>query len=85
VYYFETKSDKNSQFEWMRRMNFERKVICISCGGSFFVVITDDYKVYTWGINNRGQLGNSTCTDEFIKKPREIKFVDNKIGNLFIF
>jgi len=48
-------------------------------------VITDGNKVYTWGINNRGQLGNSTCTDKFIEEPREIKFVGNKIGSLFIF
>jgi len=65
-------------------MKFTRKVICVSCGSSFFVVITDDYKVYTWGINNIGQLGNSTCTDEYIEKLHEVNFFGNKIGN-FLF
>jgi len=78
VYYFETKY-KNG-YDWMKQMKFKKKVICVSCGSSFFVVITDDYKVYTWGLNNSGQLGNSTCTDDFIKELHEVKF-SHKIGN----
>jgi len=65
----------------MKQMKFKKKVICISCGSSFFVVITDDYKVYTWGMNDSGQLGNSTCTNEFIEELHEVNFPGNTIGN----
>jgi len=85
LYYFETKYKRNGRYEWMKRMKFEKKVICVSCGRNFFVVITDDHKVYTWGLNDKGQLGNSTCTDKFIEELHEVKFIDSKIGNLFIF
>jgi len=84
VYYFETNYN-TGQNEWLKKMKFEKKITCISCGASFFVVVTDDHKVYTWGINNRGQLGNSTCTNEFTEELHEVKFTSSKIGNLFIF
>jgi len=66
-------------------MKFEKKVICVCCDSSFFVVITDDHKVYTWGINNDGQLGNSTCTDKFTEELHEVKFYGHKIGNFSFF
>jgi len=71
----------------MKQMNLEKKVICLSCGDSFFVVITEDNKVYSWGKNDHGQLGIST-TENFIAKPKEVKISEDneiiKIGNLFL-
>jgi len=82
VYYFETKYHTGmDNYDWLKQMKFKKRVICVCCGSSFFVVITDDYKVYTWGINNDGQLGNSTCTDEFTEKLHEVKFPGSTIGN----
>lgn len=35
-------------------------VIQIACGCDHTLVVTDDGKLYTWGYNNNGQLGNGT-------------------------
>jgi len=39
----------------------------------------DDHKVYTWGINNIGQLGNSISTNEFTEELYEVKLIRSKI------
>lgn len=76
--------DNNGIFGWMREIDIKGHITCISCGEAFFVAVTNDYKVYSWGKNNYGQLGISTCTEEFIEEPCKIKF-SGVIGNLFIF
>jgi alpha-tubulin suppressor-like RCC1 family protein len=35
-----------------------------SCGDEFCVVLTKSKKLFTWGRNNRGQLGDGTITDK---------------------
>lgn len=88
VYYFHLHQSGHGSFEWMKQMkHFKKKVICLSCGDGFFVVITEDNKVHSWGKNDCGQLGIST-TGNFIAKPKEVKILNDskiKIGNLFIF
>ena len=38
-------------------------VICIACGGGHSVAAADDGRVFSWGANDRGQLGNGTVED----------------------
>jgi hypothetical protein len=40
-------------------------------GGGFYVVLTESYDIYTWGVNDRGQLGR-TSGQEFDPVPRLI-------------
>ncbi|XP_015440518.1 PREDICTED: RCC1 and BTB domain-containing protein 1-like [Dufourea novaeangliae] len=35
----------------------DKKFICISCGDSFCIAVTDSGEVYSWGDNSEGQLG----------------------------
>ncbi|KYQ54400.1 RCC1 and BTB domain-containing protein 2, partial [Trachymyrmex zeteki] len=60
---------------WLRQMHFQTKVESICCGHSFFVVLTADNKIYTWGKNNRGQLGVKS-EDTFIEEPVEVKITE---------
>ena len=51
-----------------RKLNFTltgKKVICISCGDSFSVVVTNNGEVYSWGCNDVGQLGIENNNDQF--------------------
>ncbi|XP_043798332.1 RCC1 and BTB domain-containing protein 1-like isoform X1 [Apis laboriosa] len=52
-----------------RKLNFTltgKKVICISCGDSFSVVVTNNGEVYSWGRNDVGQLGiENNNNDQF--------------------
>ncbi|XP_011054452.1 PREDICTED: RCC1 and BTB domain-containing protein 1-like [Acromyrmex echinatior] len=71
VFYFQTYYfDGISRMKWM---TFQKKVESICCGDSFFVVLTEDKRMYTWGKNHHGQLGVSTCKDEFVISPLEVK------------
>ncbi|KYN45454.1 RCC1 and BTB domain-containing protein 1, partial [Atta colombica] len=71
VFYFQTYYFDG--ISWMKRMYFQKKVESVCCGDSFFVVLTEDKKIYTWGRNHHGQLGVSTCRDEFISDLLEVK------------
>jgi len=58
----------------------------MSCGNNFCVVVTDNYKTYSWGINKCGELGLGTPQIlgklPFIEEPREIaSFTGKTIGN----
>jgi len=35
-------------------------IVQIACGTAHTLVVTDAGKLYTWGYNNYGQLGNGT-------------------------
>ena len=39
-----------------------KKVVDIACGSLHCVVCTEDGKVYAWGDNDEGQIGNDTTT-----------------------
>jgi len=54
------------------------------------VVVTDNGKIYSWGLNINGELGiserNETVIRKFIKRPREVTGLSGKtIGNSFPF
>ena len=47
-----------------------KKIVCISCGDSFSMVVTADGEVYGWGDNNLGQLGIGNYSNK--KEPCKI-------------
>lgn len=67
-------------------MNIKEKIICFACGCNFYVMATDNGKIYTWGVNFDGQLGISITTKEYIAMACEVVELSGKtIGNLFFF
>ena len=42
---------------------FDGKVISVSAVGNFTLALTDDGKVYSWGYNGQGELGDGTTND----------------------
>ena len=38
----------------------------IACGYSHVLAVTDEGKLYAWGANNSGQLGNGTKTNKLV-------------------
>ncbi len=48
----------------------------IAVGNSHVIVLTEDGKVYTWGLNSSGQLGNGTKTNSYI--PQEVQMPEGK-------
>lgn len=60
-----------------------KKVIYITCGYLFNIVITNNNEVYSWGMNNFGQLGIGNCTQK--EHPCLItSLVDITIGSISI-
>lgn len=57
----------------------------MGCGNNFCVIVTDNCKTYSWGINMSGELGLGIPTlDEvsYVVKPCEIvEFSGKTIGN----
>ncbi|XP_065336809.1 RCC1 and BTB domain-containing protein 1-like [Cloeon dipterum] len=49
----------------------------IVCGPFFTLALSDDGKIYSWGENHRGQLGNGTT--QFVKSPT---MISTKIGRV---
>ncbi|KYN04060.1 RCC1 and BTB domain-containing protein 1, partial [Cyphomyrmex costatus] len=78
MFYFQTLDNNGT---WMRQIDsqFSEKVRSICCGDSFFALLTDDGRVYTWGANSYGQLGISTYDNNFIDKPRQVKISNEEI------
>ena len=48
-----------------RVKKIEGKAIQVAIGDKFGLVMTEERDLYTWGINNNGQLGSG----DFIEKP----------------
>jgi alpha-tubulin suppressor-like RCC1 family protein len=43
-----------------------KRVIAVAAGEDFSLALTDEGRVYSWGSNQRGQLGNGTTTDSSV-------------------
>lgn len=59
-----------------------KKVIYIACGEFFNIAITNNGNVYSWGINNYGQLGIDNCTNQ-THACLITSLTDVTIGNVF--
>ncbi|CAI2364429.1 unnamed protein product [Moneuplotes crassus] len=69
--------DKSKHFEPTNVKEFdETEVIDIACGCYHSLALTYDYKVYTFGRNCHGQLGNNTKISEFI--PTQLKEIEHR-------
>jgi len=70
-------------------MDIKEEITCIACGFNFYIIINDNGKMYSWGLNNFGQLGNSRVparcySYDFLSELCEVELPD-KTGNLFLF
>ncbi|XP_018392145.1 PREDICTED: RCC1 and BTB domain-containing protein 1-like [Cyphomyrmex costatus] len=54
----------------------EMKVVCVSCGGTFTIVITENGKVYSCGNNSVGQLGRPS--NKNIDELRQVDSLNDK-------
>jgi len=68
----------------MHQIDIKEKITCISCGIDFYMIVTDNGKIYSWGSNYHGQLGNSRSksTHDFVKELCEVELSGETIGNL---
>ena len=67
-----TTTDRYVPTEITHLFNLEgsEKVVSIYLGNSFSSAITSNGRVFTWGSNNNGQIGDGTTTDRYV--PTEI-------------
>ena len=63
--FLETRSDEN--LEWTQ----------ISCGGNHTVALSKKGEVYTWGMNNKGELGHGDNVSRDI--PTKVKGLDGVV------
>nr|XP_012226245.1 PREDICTED: RCC1 and BTB domain-containing protein 2-like [Linepithema humile] len=54
-----------------------KRVVDIKCGCYHVLVLTDDKKVYSWGRNNRGQVGHADL--ETVSIPTEV-IIEDELG-----
>lgn len=55
-------------------------VVNISAGWAHAVALTDDGKVWTWGENSAGEIGNGVTSTQGISVPFQVPGLDNVIG-----
>lgn len=48
---------------------FERFFVDVAAGYEHVIVLTDDSRIFSWGRNSFGQLGDSTTTDRHLPQP----------------
>lgn len=51
-------------------------VIKIACGQDSIAILTNMGKLFTYGLNDAGQLGLNYPNDVFVNCPKEVKFPD---------
>ncbi|XP_065335882.1 RCC1 and BTB domain-containing protein 1-like [Cloeon dipterum] len=75
-------SSSTSDKEWTPRklLGLEEVVISqIVCGPYFTLALSDDGKIYSWGENDKGQLGNGTTSEECVMTPT---IISTKMGRV---
>lgn len=82
MYYY--KYDNPNVDHRMKQVNVKEKVTCIACSYEFYMIATENGKVYSWGKNDRDEIDMPMKT--YIKHPREVDELSGSIiGNLFFF
>lgn len=67
------KKSKSDKAELINDTEPAVKVVQIAAGGSFMAALTENGKLYTWGSNDKGQLGAGMITNgDRIQEPVEI-------------
>lgn len=59
--------DKNTPTEITSQFNLVsgEEIVSLSLGAEFSAAVTSEGRLFTWGYNNKGQLGDGTLTDRF--------------------
>ncbi|KAG5334861.1 RCBT1 protein, partial [Acromyrmex charruanus] len=70
IYY--TNSWKDGKKCGIHQINIEEKITCMSCGINFFVVVTDNYKMYCWGVRESDQMSLCTINKRLIRIYRNL-------------
>jgi len=66
----------------MCQIDTKEKITSIGCGNDFYMMITDNGKTYSWGLNWAGQLGNSRLESmDVLKEPCEVELSGKTIGD----
>jgi len=60
----------------------KENVVHIACGNKFNMVITDENKLYGWGMNEKSQISIIQSQERYVY-PRKIITFSDKIGNVF--
>ena len=61
----------------------DKRVVCISCGQSSSMVVTDNGEIYSWGCNEVGQLGIGNYANH--ANPCKITtLIGITIGNMYV-
>jgi len=60
----------------------KKNVVHIACGSNFNIVVTDENKLYGWGMNKKGQI-SIVRPQKYYKQPHEIITISDKIGKFF--
>jgi len=58
----------------------KKNVVHIACGEKFNMVVTDENKLYGWGMNDKGQISIVHSQERYVY-PHEITTFLDKIGN----
>lgn len=61
-------------------MNIPGRVVCVSGGENHSLAVTEDGKVYAWGYNGWGQLGNGTIGDVATPQPQFVNIPGRVAG-----
>ncbi|KAL9657247.1 hypothetical protein ABK040_011469 [Willaertia magna] len=75
--YFYTRPSSNEQFT-EHYIKFFKNIKQLSCGYDFFILLTSDGEIYSWGKNSFSQLGYVTLNENIVKTPFKIS-LDDKI------
>jgi len=60
----------------------KKNVVHIACGKEFNMVITDENKLYSWGVNEEGQISTIQSQEQYAY-PCEFTTFSDKIGKFF--
>jgi alpha-tubulin suppressor-like RCC1 family protein len=76
--------DNYLDYNYPHKINFDKKIIAISCGTFFTLVVTEDRKLYGCGDNEFGQLGLTNYPYLRNEEPPYSKNIVNYYDNNFL-
>ena len=71
---------RNTEITGNFSLNEGETIVCVSLGSDYSSVVTSEGRVFTWGSNTKGELGDNTTRNKSL--PTEITNNFNKNGKL---